>query len=258
MYKSCFKTCSSLFILLLCAQISLRAQSCSDDSGFLDLLFSIVDDIDIEKESPSEPRIRTERTEFKYGLSLMFPKPEIDFHSAGLDVAIYRRISGAKNTYIGGAFSVHNYGANEYDTLLRDYDRIETIHTIYGAHFLAKHKIADFKFIQAYIGMHAGLLFFATKSHAVDDLDPCEGGRRPSKLHGRTTISGNVGATLGLQIPLKSYFDKISIDIGYQIPGLTTYVRSDDVVIRPNHIDYNYAIDNLNMLTFQVGFSHYF
>ncbi|MEO9803382.1 MAG: hypothetical protein ABJF04_09055 [Reichenbachiella sp.] len=261
MYKSCFKTFPLLFVLLSFNEYSLLAQSCDNDSGIIDLLFSIVDDINLEEEGqegPSEPMIRTEDTEFKYGVSFMFPKREIDFRSIGLDLAIYQRISGSENTYIGAGFSVHNYGTNTYDTLLNDYDRIETNHTVYGANFLAKYKVADFKFIQAYIGMHAGLLFFATKSHAIDDLDPCEGGEESRKLHGHTTISGNVGATLGLQIPLKSYFDKISIDIGYQIPGLTTYVRNDDVDISPHRIDYNYSIDNLNMLTFQIGLSHYF
>lgn len=248
----------SLFIVLQIPS-TIHAQSCDDNTlGLLGMILNGNDDFPDEESGPSEPLIRTETLEFKYGFNFMIPKYVDELRSMGIEIALLKNLDKTKRLFLGSSFSYHVYGYQVYDTLIGDYDKVMTSNKIYGANFLAKFKVLELKFIQAYLGIQTGLLAFATRSQSIDDVLPCECGESPKTLHSMTTVRPNLGVFFGIQIPIFTFFDRLSIDIGHQRPGLTSYIRAEHVEIKPDEINYKPSIDNLNMINFQVGLSHYF
>ena len=233
-------------------------QTCDDSPGLLSLLFSGDDDEYDYEPTYGRDTVRTENFEVKYGVNFLVPNGIDDLRPAGMELAFYQALPNHPRVYLGGSFSIFNHGAQSYDTLFGDYDEISTFNNIYGISFLMKHQVIDTKVFKAFLGFRTGLFFFHSYSKAFDTTEPCEDQELGKTLHSMMSIRPNVGPTLDLQIPIKSTYDRISFHIGYRMSGRTPYVLKENVDIQPHRIDYLKSVNNLNMLSFQIGFSHFF
>lgn len=233
-------------------------QSCDDSPGLLSMLLSNDDEGYDVPLFFNRDTTRTENFEIKFGVNVLLPNGIKDVRPVGVELAFYQSLVNHPKVYVGGAFSLFNYGFQSHDTLFSDYDEINTFNNIYGMSFLLKHRVVDTRYFKAFVGFRTGLFLFHTYSKAVDTTEPCEEQELGKTLHSITNLRPSGGPTLDVQVPLKSIFDRINVHIGYRMTGRTTYIRKQNVDIQPSRINYTKSVNNLNMLSFQIGFSHFF
>lgn len=249
----------SLILFFVCS-FSFAIQECDDDPLLFELLSLLTKDDDNESnEYRVYPRdtVRTEDSEFRIGANVLLPTTVEGMRPGGVEMAFYKAMSDKFRLYIGSSFSYYNYGFDSYDTLFGDYNHINTLHNIYSLNLHIKQRIINKYWLKAYLGLQSGLLFLHTFSKAVDLSCDCE--REPDKtLQTKFNSRPNFGPTVDLQIPVNSIYDRISIHVGYQMTGLSRYVKKGDVDIRPNEIRFHESQNRLNLLNFQIGYSHFF
>ena len=110
----------------------------------------------------------------------------------------------------------------------------------------------------AFIGAFAGISSYQVKSFAQDVEYPCEEQVWRDRLSALTRVFRDVGLKLGLQVPLKSFFDRISFEVAYRFPNRIRFVEEDGITIRPSSIHYQATTSVLTYLSPQLGISHFF
>lgn len=246
---------------------SLVAQKCkdrsrsSDSPGILDAIFSSFFDNDDNQSSKIRKRAsdvpRTEDLELRVGANFLIPTRIEGLLGAGIEVAAYKAIKRRPGLYMGGSIFLYSHGFQQYDTLFRGYDRINTSNTIYGLSAHMKQRVIDRPWVKGYFGLQTGMLIFHSYSRAVDLSCDCD--KKPSKiLQSQRNVRPSIGPTLDLQFPVGSKYDRFSIHVGYLFAGKTSFVKRNDVEIAPNQINFRETNKQLGLINIQIGYSMFF
>ena len=236
-------------------------QSCKDSSSGLESLFRSDYDYD-ESDGEQQPFVydssRTNKFEVKYGVNILVGGSKNAIIPIGLNLSICRAIARDSKLYIGGAFTTLSYGSQSDEVAFGAYDEVNTWSTVNGVSFLAKYSLTNSKEFQAFLGLRTGLLMFKTQSIAVDTTEPCEDRVESKMLNSIMDVRPSFGPFIDLQFPHRVWYNRFTISIGYRMSGETNYVKNGDVKISPYRAEYNEQLKKLNMLSFQIGFSHFF
>ncbi|WP_422361418.1 hypothetical protein [Reichenbachiella sp.] len=257
-------------VLLFVSISPSSAQSCDNSDSFFDLLFDILsndnndnfansEEYKPQMENPTTPIIRSDKTEWKYGISIMGAPRNIGYRPGGLEVGFYSQAFSSNRFYLGLSTAFYPLKRYAYDSLFNDFDKIRTNQNIFSFHFAMKYNIIKNKKFQLALGAHAGTMIFGARTFAQDNTCDCEGERTPNQtLKDYTAARPDYGVSINLQFALKNPYNKLFIEVMRQSPGNSTYLEKDGVEVKPNNIHYPLVENNWNMLVFKVGFSQYF
>ena len=259
------------FLLLLFGSTSLtNAQSCDNRNSIFDLFLSILTNERDDSFSDSEvaepaavktfnPSIRSEKTEWKYGINIMGAPQNIGYKPGGAELGFYSKAFSSKRFYMGLSSAFYPLKRYAIDSLFNEFDKIRTNQNIFSFHLAMKYNVIKNEKFQLALGAHAGTMIFGARTFAQDNTCDCEGKTTPNRtLKDYNAARPDFGVSINLQFALKNPYNKVFLEVMRQSPGNSTYLEKDGVEVKPNNIHYPLVENNWNMLVFKVGFSQYF
>ena len=243
-------------------------QSCDNRDSFIDFLFDVllnsndINTVETNKTKnvkPIVPLVRSEKTEWKYGVSVMGVPKNIGYKPMGVELGLYTRAFSSKKFYLGISSTFYPLKGYVMDSVFQEFDKIRTNQNIFSLNLAMKYNIIKIKKFQLALGLHAGTMIFSARTFAQDNTCDCDGKKTPNHTMKKFTSGRpDYGASINLQFALKNPYEKIFIEVMKQSPGNTIYLEKDGVEVKPNKINYPLVENNWSMLVFKIGISQYF